>query len=142
MSDPFNGIPLAATLTDEQLSDQLGEPVRSGRDTVTSGSGRFGFDMATPISRWSPSQNAAIARLWASAAAYATSRVSAPKIGRAQNDEKMIWARNPSRSSAWPRSAPLNEPSAACHFGPKVSRSPSFTSSATVSGAWPPRPAS
>ena len=30
MSDPFGGIPLAAALTDEQLSERLGEPIRSG----------------------------------------------------------------------------------------------------------------
>src|SRR5689334_6868785 len=43
MSDPFSGIPLAAALTDEQLSEQLGEPVRSGQNAVSTGSGRFGF---------------------------------------------------------------------------------------------------
>ena len=43
MSDPFRGIPLAATLTDEQLSERLGEPVRSGQDAVSTGSDRFGF---------------------------------------------------------------------------------------------------
>ena len=43
MSDPFGGIPLAAALTDGQLSERLGEPVRSGQDAVSTGSGRFGF---------------------------------------------------------------------------------------------------
>jgi hypothetical protein len=43
MSDPFGGIPLAAALTDEQLSERLGEPVRSGREAVSTGGGRFGF---------------------------------------------------------------------------------------------------
>jgi hypothetical protein len=44
MSDPFGGIPLAAALTDEQLSEHLGETVRSGRQPVeTGGGGRFGF---------------------------------------------------------------------------------------------------
>ena len=43
MSDPFDGIPLAAALTDAQLSERLDEPVRSDNDAGTTGSGRFGF---------------------------------------------------------------------------------------------------
>lgn len=52
MSDPFRGIPLAAALTDEQLSEQLGEPVLSGRDTATSGGGRFGFEWLGGAPAW------------------------------------------------------------------------------------------
>jgi hypothetical protein len=43
MSDPFGGIPLAAVLSDEQLSEQLGEPISGGEDVVSTRSGRFGF---------------------------------------------------------------------------------------------------
>jgi hypothetical protein len=43
MSDPFGGVPLAAALTDDELSERLGEPVHSGREAVSTGSGRFGF---------------------------------------------------------------------------------------------------
>ena len=43
MSDPFGGIPLATALTDEQLSERLGEPIRSAPEAVSTGGGRFGF---------------------------------------------------------------------------------------------------
>jgi hypothetical protein len=43
MSDPFGGIPLATALTDEHLSERLGEPIRSAPEAVSTGGGRFGF---------------------------------------------------------------------------------------------------
>ncbi|MEW1912332.1 hypothetical protein AB0442_28500 [Kitasatospora sp. NPDC085895] len=52
MSDPFGGIPLAAALTDEQLANRLGQPVLSGRDTATSGDGRFGFEWLGGAPAW------------------------------------------------------------------------------------------
>jgi hypothetical protein len=52
MSDPFSGIPLAAALSDDQLSERFGEPVTSAQETSSNSGTRFGFAWLGGAAPW------------------------------------------------------------------------------------------